>query len=124
MVTGVASARGEPSIARLLFVVLGPPVAWSGHFGVIYFLVAAICAAGGAGVLVPVGAATVVAAGVSAWAGVMARRLWKRRTEGVEGGAVRLFLAIGMLGSAFFTAAILLEALPPLFLPPCPPGEG
>lgn len=106
----------------LLYAVLGPPIAWSLHFGVLYFVVAAVCGAGGSAVLLPIGLATVVAAGASAAGGLVARRWWAEARSGSE--AVRLFLAMGILGAAFFTGLIVLEALPPLFLPPCPPANG
>ena len=113
--------RGVPP-RILLYVVLGPPIAWSLHFGVLYFVVAAVCGAGGSAVLLPIGVATVVAVAASAGAGMLARRRWVAAGSGSE--AVRLFLAMGMLGAALFTGLIVLEALPPLFLPPCPPVDG
>jgi hypothetical protein len=115
------AAGGRPSLPVLGFVVLGPPLAWSLHFGVVYFVVAAVCAAGGRAVLLPIGAATVGAGALCVVGGVVARRWW-RRVPAAEGrGTARLFLAMGMLGAAFFAVLILLEALPPLFLPTCPP---
>lgn len=116
-------AEARPSLALLGCVVLGPPVAWSVHFGVVYFVVAAVCAAGGRGVLLPIAAATLLAGAACVTAGVVARHRWRTQPEGEGWGSARLFLAMGMLGAAFFAALIVLEALPPLFLPPCPAGE-
>lgn len=118
--------RARPSIPFLLFVLLGPPVAWSLHFALLYFFVAAACAVGSGNILLPVAVATLVAGGVSAAAGVAARRRMPTSlTEGVGegGGSGSLVLTMGVLGAAFFTLLILVEALPPLFLPICPPGE-
>lgn len=118
---GAARERRAVPLAVLLYGVLGPPVAWSMHFGVLYFVVAAVCGAGRSDVLLPIGVVTLVAAGASAGAGVVARGRWEGARSEAE--SVKLFLAMGMLGAAFFTGLILLEALPPLFLPPCPPMD-
>lgn len=109
-------------LAALLFALLGPPVAWSAHFGAIYLIVAVTCAAGGASVLLPIGAATLAAVAVNGAAGLVALRLWREGSEGDGEGTRRLVLIMGMLGVAFFTGVIVLETLPPLFLPPCPVG--
>lgn len=122
-----SEAEGAPlSIPLLLFVLLGPPAAWSVHLALLYFVVAAACAMGRVDILLPVAAATIVAGGISSAAGVVARR--RMRTSLAEGvgqgsGSGSLVLTMGVLGAAFFTLLILVEALPPLFLPICPPGE-
>lgn len=129
---GELSSGGDRQVGLplLLFAVLGPPVSWAAHFAVIYFVVAVTCAAGVAGVLLPVAVATLITGGVCAAAGVAAFRRWAQRSAderlrlseiGSTGASYQL-LMIGILGAAFFTLLILLEALPPLFLPQCPPG--
>lgn len=123
---GTQTERPRPSIPLLLFVLLGPPAAWSVHFALLYFVVAAACAMGRVDILLPVVAATIVAGAISSAAGVVARRRMRTSlAEGVgqAGGAGSLVLTMGVLGAAFFTLLILIEALPPLFLPICPPGE-
>jgi small-conductance mechanosensitive channel len=113
----------------LLFALLGAPLAWTLHFLVSYFLVALFCAAAWEGAGVAIGVATVASAAVSAASGVVAYRTWRTRRNGQTRswdaalteprGWAAFVLVMGMLGSALFTALIVLEAVPPLFVPTC-----
>jgi small-conductance mechanosensitive channel len=121
----------EIGIPVLLFAFLGSPVAWSLHFLLIYFLVALFCTAGWSGVAAAVWIATVPFLAVSAASGVVAFRRWRERREGqawdtataAPGGWATLLLVMGMLGAVLFTALIAAEALPVLFVAPCPEGS-
>lgn len=116
----------EIGLATLLFVLLGPPLAWTLHFLVSYFIVALFCTSGWSGVGMAVGVTTVLLTPVSAAAGVLAYRIWRQReyrgwrsSVAEPGGWARFFLIMGMLGAVMFTGLIVLEAIPPLFVPPC-----
>jgi hypothetical protein len=119
----------EMGIGWLLFAVLGAPVAWSLHFLLIYFLVTLFCTTGSRGAGVAVGIATALFAVISAAAGVVAYRGWRR--TGAAGGWDRavteadqhrssFLLMMGMLAGALFTLLIFTEALPTLFVQACP----
>lgn len=117
----------EVGLPALLFCLLGPPLAWTLHFLVIYFLVALYCTTGRSSVVVETGIATVLAGGASVWAGVVGFRGWRRHrgrepllaalSGQIDAGT--FLLIMGILGAAYFTVLIVLEALPPLFVPTC-----
>jgi hypothetical protein len=117
----------EVRLPVLLFALLGAPLAWTLHFLVSYFLVALFCAAAWEGAGAAIGAATVVSVVVSAASGVVAYRAWRARRNAQSwdaalaepAGWAAFVLVMGMLGSALFTALIVLEAVPPLFVPTC-----
>jgi small-conductance mechanosensitive channel len=117
----------EIGVPTLLFAFLGAPVAWAVHFLVIYFLVALFCTTGWQGAGLAVAVATVAFAAVSVAAGVVAYRRWRERRDGQSwdgaaaepGGWGTFFLVMGMFGAVLFSALIVAEALPPLFVPTC-----
>lgn len=118
----------EAGVGVILFAFLGPATAWTLHFLVIYFLVALYCTTGRRDVTAVVLAATVVFALMSVAAGVVGYRAWSRErgdqgwAEAVTGGAKwsTFLLVMGVLSSGLFTLLIVLEGLPPLFVPACP----
>lgn len=119
----------EAGVATLLFVLLGPALAWTLHFLVIYFLVALYCTTGRRDVTVEILIATGVFAVVSAAAGWLGVRVWRRESdqgwaEAVTGeaGWSSFLLIMGVLSSVLFTLLIVLEGLPPLFVPACAAG--
>jgi hypothetical protein len=122
----------EVGLAALLTALLGPPVAWTLHFVVLYFLVALYCTTGRTDIVLETAVATVIAAGLSVGSGVLGYRRWREvRGEGewldvmAEGATRSAFLLLmGVLGAAFFTLVIVMEALPPLFVPTCAAGGG
>lgn len=122
----------EAGVGVILFAFLGPALAWTLHFLVIYFLVALHCTTGRRDATGAVLAATVLFAAVSAAAGVVGLRAWKRERgeqgwmEAVTGGAKwsSFLLVMGILSSVLFTLLIVLEGLPPLFVPTCAEGAG
>ena len=135
MVTGTSrghwrralTGEHEIGVPLLLFAFLGPPVAWSLHFLLIYFLVALFCTTGWSGAAVSVGVATVPFAAISVAAGVVSYRRWRERREGQAwdraaaepGGWGTFFLVMGMFGAVLFTVMIVAEAVPVLFVPTC-----
>lgn len=122
----------EAGVGLILFAFLGPALAWTLHFLVIYFLVALYCTTGGGDVTAVILAATAVFAAVSVAAGVVGYRAWTRErggqgwAEAVTGGAQwsSFLLVMGVLSSVLFTLLIVLEGLPPLFVPACPEVAG
>ncbi len=118
----------EIRLSVLLFVLLGAPIAWTLHFLVSYFLVALFCTMAWEGAGIAIGVVTVVFAIPSAASGVVAYRTWRARRESPSwdaalaepGGWTAFWLVMGMLGAVLFTALIVLEVIPPLFVPTCP----
>ena len=118
-------------IGPLLIATLGAPVAWALHRAVCYFLVALACTTSwrGTGVTVAILAVTAVLGAFSAWCGRFSYRRW--RALGGEGGWDRaldrpggrggFYWILGVLLSGLFTLVIVLEGLPPLFVPTCAP---
>ena len=103
---------------RSLVAVLGAPVAWMLHLMASYAVVGLACAAGWTradGSLVLVTAICFVAALAS---GGVAYRRW--RADGHAGDWERDVMLVGVIGTAVFAVAILLEAVVPAFLPLCP----
>lgn len=120
------------ALPKLVFMVLGAPLAWTFHFLVVYFVVGLFCGAqwqereATADMLIY--ATTAVFTLVSVAAGVMAYRAWERvREEGRDledatlaaRGRVRLLLLLGFAGAVVFTPFIVLEGIVPLFVPIC-----
>jgi len=103
---------------RLLMAVLGAPVAWMLHLMVSYAVVGLACAAGwnrADGSLVLVTAICLVAALAC---GVATYRRW--RATGHAGDWERDVMLVGVVATAVFALAILLQAVVPAFLPLCP----
>lgn len=121
----------------LLLALVGGPVAWTLHLLVGYFLVAVGCATAWAGTDAAIVALTVVCAAAAVATGWLGLRLWRQAQEHRlsdeepgddepwdgrlgERGARANFLAIaGVLLAIMFTYAIVIEGLPPLFMPTC-----
>ena len=122
----------EAGVGVILFAFLGPATAWTLHFLVCYFLVALYCTTGRGGATGVILGATAVFAVMSVAAGVVGYRAWDRErgdqgwAEAVTGGAKwsSFLLVMGMLSSVLFTLLIVLEGLPPLFVPACPEVAG
>lgn len=128
----------QPAARALLLAVLGSPVAWAVHFNGAYLAVSMWCSAGWSGARVAVVVLTLICAAGAAAAGLLAFKLWRRAREGLrvdmepgdpgawdarmgERGARSVFLLVtAMFLSVIFTLGIVLEGLPPLFLPLCP----
>lgn len=119
-----ASDRGlRLSTPKLLVAVLGAPVLWATHLGVIYLLVTLDCITAWSGGGWAVAAATAIFAAASGAAGWTAWRLYRRLGgEDPAGDAlewVRFLLVLGIGGGVLFTAVIVLEGLSPLFTDLC-----
>ena len=98
--------------------VLGAPVAWMLHLMASYAVVGLACGAGWSradGSLVLVTAICLVAA---LTCGVVAYRHW--RAAGDAGDWEGDVMLVGVLGTAVFALAILLQGVVPAFLPLCP----
>ena len=113
---------------KLLFVTLGPAVAWGVHFLLSYFLIALGCTTGWQRTDAAIGVATVLLAVVTGLAGWMAFRNWRPRGEGGTrwesvvsdpGGRRNFLLLIGMMSAALFGLLIIMEGLSPVFLSTC-----
>jgi hypothetical protein len=106
---------------------LGAPLAWALHLGASYLLVGLACANGWTGVRPALAAVTVAFAAAAAWTGVLAWREWRRvagrgRWEALvsePGGHTPFLMLVGVLQAMVFAPLILIEAAPPLMLPPC-----
>jgi hypothetical protein len=115
------------SSGRMLFAILGGPLAWVVHFLGSYALIAIGCVAGWSAIRESVAVATAALAAVAAWATVTAWREW-RGVSGAQpfdaalgeprGWFAFLMLTGAMLGgvSAF---GIVLEGLGSVVLPVC-----
>lgn len=113
----------EPRVvAALWFALLGPPVAWMLGLNAEYSLVRVACAKHSMLYLHAVSLLTLLLALAGGW---MARREWKRaggQWPGEEPGALgrsRFMAAMGMLGGALFSLAILTQWVTTLVLNPC-----
>lgn len=119
-----ASQRGLGlSIPKLLFAILGAPVLWSVHLGVIYVALTLDCITTWSGGAWAVYATTALFAAGSAAATLVAWRLY-RRLGGEDPLAgerewARFLLLLGTGGGVLFTAVIVLEGLSPLFVDLC-----
>jgi nicotinamide riboside transporter PnuC len=117
----------ETGVWVLLFTLLGPPIAWSLHFLVIYFLVALYCTEAWTGAGVAIVVTTIVFGAISFVAGWLAYQRWRQRGEGVgivsamaeQSDWGSFILLMGLLGSILFTFLIVAEALPAAFVPLC-----
>ena len=128
-----------PPGRRLLLALLGSPLAWTVHLLAGYLVVTVWCSSGWSGADEIIGILTVVCAGAAAASGVLGFRLW-RQGQGVllsdeepggpdswdsrlgERGARAAFLAVlGLFMGALFAYLIVLQGLPPLYAPTCPP---
>ncbi len=121
-IDGVRHLRAPRGIATLWFAVLAGPVAWMLGLNAQYGLVRVACAKQNMLYLHSVTLLTLllaVAGGMAAW------REWKRTGRewpGEEAGAIgrsRFMVAVGLLGSALFTLAILSQWAANLFFHPC-----
>lgn len=128
----------QPGTRSLLVASLGAPVAWVVHFNGVYLAVSMWCSAGWPGARAAVVALTAICAAASVGAGLLALRLWRRAREGLrvdlepgdpgawdarmgERGARSVFLLVtAMFLAVVFTLGIVLEGIPPLFVPLCP----
>lgn len=119
----VSSPAGERGTLALWFGVLAGPLAWTVHLLLSYALLPVACSTGIGWVL---HAVTLLTAGVTAWAGLVAYRRWQRHRDdprdGVRGprSGWRRFMALsGVALSALFFVVILLEGLPVAIVSPC-----
>lgn len=124
----------------LLLAFFGAPVAWTVHLLVGYLVVALWCATGWGGLGIAIGVLTFACAAAAVAAGMGALRLWRRGQAALESdrepggpepwdarmgerGARTAFLGVTAIFIAgIFTWLILLQGLPPVFAPACPPG--
>lgn len=119
-----ASERGlRLSMPRLLFAVLGAPLLWSLHLGVIYVVLTMDCISGWDGGTWAVLLATAAFAAASAAAGWVAWSMYRELDgEDAVGGErewARFLLVLGIGAAVIFTVAIVLEGLSPLFVARC-----
>ena len=108
---------------RLLFGLLGGPLAWAIHLLASYGLVAIACLNGWTEARLALGIVTVVALAVAIGAGIVAARTAARAPllDAVTGGAAARFtLGLGTRLSALFGFLILLGGLVPFMAPLCP----
>lgn len=112
-------------LLTLFFATLGGPVAWTLHLAVSYLLVALGCNVSWAGTDAALGVTTLLFAGAAAASGWAAHRNW-RRLRGERDWMVAdpqghspFLLMVGMCSAALFLLLILLNGLPPLFVPTC-----
>lgn len=119
-----ASERGlRLSVPKLLFAVVGAPILWSLHLGVIYIVLTVDCISvwdGGSWAVLLATAGFAAAAAASGWtARSMYRRLGGDDALAGEREWARFLLIVGMGAAVIFTAAIILEGLSPLFVDRC-----
>ena len=120
---GTVSPAGERGTLGLWFGILAGPLAWTVHLLLSYALLSLACSTGLGWIL---HAVTLLTAALTGWAGLVAHRAWQRHRadprDGVRGprSGWRRFMALaGVVMSALFFAAILLEGLPVAILSPC-----
>lgn len=115
------------STGRLLFAVLGAPIAWVVHFLGSYALVAVGCVAGWQGVRLSVGVGTAVAAAVALWATLAAWRGWRAASGrqpldealGEPRGWLAFLMLTGVMLGAVSVFTIVLEGVGSVALPVC-----
>ncbi|HVL06843.1 MAG TPA: hypothetical protein VM388_12715 [Acidimicrobiales bacterium] len=105
----------------LWYGILGAPVVWLVRISVASALVPYACASGRTWTI---HATTVLALALSAAAGVIAWRGWRRwehgRADGERPGTRSHLLAVmGVLLSVMFTLAVVMEGLAPFYMDPC-----
>ncbi len=106
----------------LWYGVLGAPVVWLVRISAASALVPYACATGRTWT---VHASTVIALALSVAAGAIAWRGWRRWEHGRDGDGERpgtrshLLALSGVLLSAMFTLAIVMEGLAPFYMGPC-----
>jgi hypothetical protein len=101
-----------------LVAVLGAPVAWTVHLLASYAVVGLACAAGASQADRPLGLVTVICLAAALASGLVAYRRW--RGDAPSGHGRRDIMLVGVLGTAVFTAAIVLQSVVPAFVPLCP----
>jgi hypothetical protein len=111
----------------LVFVVLGPPLAWSVHFGIVFARVMVLCREGRSDADPWLAVSAIPFLGVCVFAGVVAWRM--RRRVSKSGGSKEsharpvgpdaLLLSVGALAAVVFSLVISLESLAPLYVPMC-----
>lgn len=104
----------------LWFGVLAGPLAWTAHLLLSYPLVYVACGVGWWGMAL-LNAITLATALLAVAGGVVGWRSWRRAGPGADppAGSVRFMGRSGVLLSALFLFAILLEGAPNLALSPC-----
>jgi hypothetical protein len=126
---------GTPTLPRLLFALLGAPVAWTLHFLLSYVLVGYGCSTGWGGLRAWLVVLTVASLAAAVAAGLLARRLWVRAREvdlptddrwdarmGERTARVSFLMVTGLAMAGLFSLAILYEAAPVLLVQPCSPA--
>jgi hypothetical protein len=103
---------------RSLFAVLGAPLAWTVHLLASYAVVGLACATGASRADGPLALLTVLCLAAALASGAVAYRGW-HAGEGSPDGR-RDVMLVGVLGTAVFITAILLESVVPAFVPLCP----
>lgn len=119
-----ASERGlRLSMPKLLFAVLGAPLLWSLHLGVIYVVLTVDCISGWDGGTWAVLLTTAAFAAASAAAGWVAWSMYRGLggEDAVAGQRewARFLLVLGIGAAVMFTVVIVLEGLSPLFVDRC-----
>jgi hypothetical protein len=114
-------------VSTLLFTLLGAPVAWSIHLGVVYLLVSVLCAEGAANADLWIHLSGVPFLAVSVMAGAVGWRKWRMLRAGAgwksalarPRGSAGLLLTMGIVAAAGFSMRIVLESPAPLFIATC-----
>jgi len=106
----------------LWYGILGAPIVWLVRISAASALVPYACATGRTWTI---HASTVIAFALSAAAGAIAWRGWRRWEHGSDddgerpGSRSHLLALLGVLLSAMFTLAIVMEGLAPFYIGPC-----
>ena len=111
------------TVAVLWFAVLAGPIAWTLGLNADYALVRIACTEQ---TMLPLHLVTLVTLPLAAAGGVVAWRAWGRAgfrwphvKPGDELTRTRFMMALGLLGSAFFSLVIVVQWMAKLFLNPC-----
>jgi hypothetical protein len=124
----VHPVRHHAGTARVLFGLLGAPLAWTVHLSASYFILAVACPAEWRHTGAALAGLTLLCLAVAAAAGLAAYRLWRRvgnaRGDWGEaltepGGRSALLMMVGMALAPVFALIILLGGLIPVLVPVC-----
>jgi hypothetical protein len=132
---GTRDDAGTPALSTLLFALLGGATAWSLHLLASYTLLAYACSSGWGGVRTALVAISLLALGMTAWSGVVARRRWRvaRAIDRPEDDAwdarmgegtarVSFLMVTGLALSLIFALGIVYEAVTIFLAPLCAAG--
>jgi len=119
-----STGRSHRTVLLQWYAVFGGPVAWFGQLILGYFYTLSLCGPGGpdlAGLHLPVGIYSALAAAVAAGSFVSALTLYRATSDGLEDplGRIRFISEIGLVIGAIFLALILYTAGGELALGSC-----